>query len=81
MPLTHAFHLSRARTTNTCKHTNSPNVQTRLQNDDRTTLNQVGTIESPELVRALFDIYLGPDPVSADAKADFARGLAALLRE
>lgn len=42
---------------------------------------QVGTIESPELVRALFDIYLGKDPVSADAKRGFAAGLAALLRE
>ncbi|KAI8477278.1 MAG: chalcone isomerase [Monoraphidium minutum] len=42
---------------------------------------QVGTIESPELVKALFDIYLGSDAVSADAKASFAQGLSALLRE
>lgn len=42
---------------------------------------QVGAIESPELVRALFDIYLGPDPVSLDAKKSFSQGLAALLRE
>ena len=42
---------------------------------------QVGTIESPELVKALFGIYLGSDPVSPDAKAGFAQGLAALLAE
>jgi hypothetical protein len=43
--------------------------------------NKVGTIESPDLARALFGIYLGPDPVSADAKAAFGRGLSALLSE
>lgn len=42
---------------------------------------QVGTIESPELVKALFGIYLGPDAVSQDAKASFAQGLSGLLRE
>jgi hypothetical protein len=42
---------------------------------------QVGTIESPELVKALFDIYLGSDAVSADAKASFAQGLSSLLQE
>ncbi|GBF94321.1 hypothetical protein Rsub_06943 [Raphidocelis subcapitata] len=42
---------------------------------------QVGAIESPELVRALFDIYLGKDPVSPDAKKSFGAGLASLLAE
>lgn len=42
---------------------------------------QVGTIQSPALVKALFDIYLGRDAVSADAKKSFGSGLAALLAE
>eukprot|EP00879_Flechtneria_rotunda_P020668 GHRR01021747.1.p1 GENE.GHRR01021747.1~~GHRR01021747.1.p1 ORF type:complete len:142 (+),score=49.56 GHRR01021747.1:228-653(+) len=42
---------------------------------------QVGNIASPALVKALFDVYVGPDPVSADAKASIGRGLAALLNE
>jgi hypothetical protein len=42
---------------------------------------KVGTIDSPELVKALFDIYLGKDPVSPDAKKSFGAGLASLLAE
>jgi hypothetical protein len=42
---------------------------------------QVGAITSPALVKALFDIYVGPDPVSADAKRAFAQGLADVLNE
>jgi len=41
----------------------------------------VGVIESPDLVKALFNIYLGPEPASADAKKSFGQGLAALLLE
>lgn len=43
--------------------------------------HQVGTITSPALVKALFDIYVGPDPVSTDAKKSIGMGLAALLNE
>jgi len=39
----------------------------------------IGQIDSPELCRALFDIYLGKDPVSPDAKEDFGKGVAGLL--
>ncbi|KAF6264171.1 chalcone isomerase [Scenedesmus sp. NREL 46B-D3] len=42
---------------------------------------QVGTIQSPALVKALFDVYVGPDPVSADAKNSIAKGLVALMNE
>jgi hypothetical protein len=42
---------------------------------------QVGTIQSPALVKALFDIYVGPDPVSADAKKSIGKGLVALMNE
>jgi hypothetical protein len=42
---------------------------------------QVGTIHSPALVKALFDIYVGPDPVSSEAKRTIGKGLAALLNE
>lgn len=42
---------------------------------------QVGSINSPALVKALFDIYVGPDPVSSEAKRSFGKGLAALLNE
>jgi len=42
---------------------------------------QAGTIHSPALVKALFDIYVGPDAVSADAKRSFGKGLATLLNE
>lgn len=42
---------------------------------------QVGTIQSPALVKALFDIYVGSDPVSSDAKRSIGKGLAALLNE
>ena len=38
-------------------------------------------ITNKALQRALFDIYLGPDPVSAGAKDSIGDGLAALLRE
>ena len=38
---------------------------------------QVGTIDSAPLVRALFDIYLGKDPVSPSAKRDFGARVAA----
>jgi hypothetical protein len=41
----------------------------------------VGVINDPDLVKALFDIYLGKDPVSADAKRSFGQGLASLLGE
>ncbi|KAF8060612.1 FAP2 [Scenedesmus sp. PABB004] len=42
---------------------------------------QVGSISSPALVKALFDIYVGPDPVSDEAKRSIGRGLAALVNE
>uniref|UniRef100_A0A383W2M2 Chalcone isomerase domain-containing protein n=1 Tax=Tetradesmus obliquus TaxID=3088 RepID=A0A383W2M2_TETOB len=42
---------------------------------------QVGSIQSPALVKALFDIYVGPDPVSADAKKSIGKGLVALMNE
>jgi len=42
---------------------------------------QAGTIHSPALVKALFDIYVGPDAVSEDAKRSFGKGLATLLNE
>jgi hypothetical protein len=42
---------------------------------------KVGVINDPDLVKALFDIYLGKDPVSADAKKSFGQGLASLLGE
>ena len=38
------------------------------------------TVRSAVLCRALLDIYLGPDPVSRDAKAAFAAGIAGLLK-
>ncbi|GFR51217.1 hypothetical protein Agub_g13590 [Astrephomene gubernaculifera] len=42
---------------------------------------QKGVICSPALCSSLFDIYLGSDPVSKDAKATFGRSLAAALKE
>lgn len=36
---------------------------------------QIGTVSSPALVRALFDIYVGADAVSPSAKESFGRGL------
>jgi hypothetical protein len=42
---------------------------------------QVGSINSPALVQALFDIYVGPDPVSNEAKKSFGKGLELLLNE
>jgi hypothetical protein len=32
-------------------------------------------------VRSFFSMYVGSNPVSADAKASFGRGLADMLRE
>lgn len=42
---------------------------------------QVGTISSPALATNFFRLYLGSDPVSADAKRSFGQGLADLLAE
>lgn len=42
---------------------------------------QVGAIQSCVLCRALFDIYLGKDPVSKDAKETFGKSLAAVLKQ
>lgn len=42
---------------------------------------QVGSINSPALVKALFDIYVGPDPVSVEAKKSIGKGLELLLNE
>jgi hypothetical protein len=39
------------------------------------------TVSSPTLCHSLLDIYLGPDPVSHDAKQSFGEGLATLLAE
>lgn len=44
-------------------------------------LLQVRTITSPALVKSLFSIYLGPDPVSAGAKDSFGCGLVQLLKD
>ncbi len=44
-------------------------------------LLQKGAIQSPVLCRALFDLYLGSDPVSPEARASFGQGVAALLAE
>ena len=38
-------------------------------------------MHSPALVKALFDIYIGPDPVSMDAKKSVGQGLELLLNE
>ncbi|KAG2422594.1 hypothetical protein HXX76_015921 [Chlamydomonas incerta] len=40
-----------------------------------------GSIASPALCSSLFDIYLGTDPVSKDAKTSFGKSLAAALKE
>ncbi|KXZ46448.1 hypothetical protein GPECTOR_43g884 [Gonium pectorale] len=42
---------------------------------------KTSALSSPALCSSLFDIYLGPDPVSRDAKATFGRSLAATLHE
>lgn len=39
------------------------------------THTQIGTVSSPALVRALFDIYVGANAVSPSAKESFGRGL------
>lgn len=41
---------------------------------------QAGVISSPTLTKALFDVYLGPDPVSKDAKESLGNSLAAVLK-
>lgn len=41
----------------------------------------IGQIDSPELCRALFDVYLGSDPVSPDAKENFGKGMEGLLEK
>ncbi len=41
---------------------------------------QVGRIHSPVLAEALFDIYLGTNPVSPDAKESISRGIAQLAQ-
>ena len=41
---------------------------------------RVGSIKSPALVKSLFGLYLGPDPVSADTKSNFGRNLASVLK-
>ena len=38
---------------------------------------QMGTLDSKPLAKALFEIYLGADPVAPSAKADFGKGVAA----
>lgn len=40
-----------------------------------------GTIASPSLCGALFDIYLGADPVAPEAKASFGKSIASILKE
>lgn len=42
---------------------------------------QVGVIKSPLLTRTLFDVYLGSNPVSPDAKDSIGRGLKNLATE
>jgi hypothetical protein len=42
---------------------------------------QKPAIQSPVLSKALFDLYIGSDPVSPDAKESFGQGLAKLLSE
>jgi len=42
---------------------------------------EVGVIKSANLVKALYGVYIGSDPVSPDAKKDIGYGLAALLNE
>ncbi len=42
---------------------------------------QVGIIKSPLLTRTLFDVYLGQNPVSPDAKQSIGRGLVNLAIE
>eukprot|EP00891_Asterochloris_glomerata_P005611 jgi/Astpho2/5611/Aster-02863 len=41
---------------------------------------EVGRIHSPVLAEALFDIYLGTNPVSPDAKESISRGIAQLAQ-
>jgi hypothetical protein len=40
---------------------------------------QVGVVPSKQFVRAFFDMYVGPDPVSASAKESFGKGLAGMV--
>ena len=40
-----------------------------------------GSIASPALCGALFDVYLGSDPVAPEAKASFGRTIASVLKE
>ncbi len=42
---------------------------------------QVGIVKSSLLTRTLFDVYLGRDPVSPDAKQSIGRGLVNLAIE
>lgn len=44
-------------------------------------LLQVGVVKSPLLTRTLFDVYLGQNPVSPDAKESIGRGLMNLAIE
>jgi hypothetical protein len=37
--------------------------------------NQLGCVVSKDVVDALFDTYLGANPISPEAKAAFAKGL------
>jgi hypothetical protein len=39
----------------------------------------VGTIANRHLAQSLLNIYLGPDPVSKDAKESFGQGLASMV--
>lgn len=40
---------------------------------------QAGTVTDAALPKAIFDLYLGSNPVSREAKAAFAQGVPALL--
>ncbi len=40
---------------------------------------ELGSIKSKTLVRAFMRMYLGPNPVSPDARDSFGKGLAGLL--
>lgn len=42
---------------------------------------QAGTISSPALCESLFDIYLGTNPVSPEAKTNFGANLASVIKE
>lgn len=42
---------------------------------------EVGTIKSPNLCKALFDTYLGSNPVSPSAKESISQGLARMVTQ